>query len=132
MDLILYMGSPFTAYLGQLLLCLGSDCLIAFKSTFLSIIGTYIIMILKFFMEEPRPFWANGDIKSTHCDLTFASPDRQAFNLMFFWLFVTYQYLWKYNSKPNKFVCGTVFSCIILLMFMNAFVRAYYGLIYIH
>jgi hypothetical protein len=89
-------------------------------------------MILKFFMEEPRPFWENNEIVSHHCDLTFASPDRHAFNLMFFWVFVTYQYLWKYNSKPSKILVGVVFSCIVLLWLASAFVRAYFGLIYIH
>lgn len=116
----------------QILLFLGSDCLIAYKSTFLYIIGSYMLMLLKFFMAEPRPFWETNDIQSTHCNLMFSSPDRHAFNMMFFWVYITYQYLWKYNANPSKVLVGGIYGVIVTLMILSSFVRAYYGLIYMH
>ena len=119
-------------FMGMVLLYLGTDCLIAFKSSLLAIFGTYIIMVIKFFMKEPRPFWETNDIKSTNCDLTFSSPDRHAFNLLFFWMYVNYQYLWKYSARPNKFLVGAIGSCIIVIYILSAFIQAYFGLNYIH
>ena len=90
-------------------------------------------MLIKFFMGEPRPFWVTNEIDSFYCDIMYSSPDRCCFNIIFFMLYAIYQFQWKFNAnQPSKFLLAILYSLVILYSILNAFIMAYFGLVYLH
>ena len=133
LDVIFFCSSANFSYSLQVALFLGGDCLLAYKCTFLYIVGTYLIMLIKFFMGEPRPFWVTNEIDSFYCDIMYSSPDRCCFNIIFFMLYAIYQFQWKFNAnQPSKFLLAILYSLVILYSILNAFIMAYFGLVYLH
>jgi hypothetical protein len=56
--------NPNGTILSGLFLFLAFDSLIAFKSTLLYCLGSYIMILIKLLYESPRPFWLVKDIES--------------------------------------------------------------------
>jgi hypothetical protein len=116
----------------QITMYLAGDCLLAFKGSFVFLVGYYLILIVKLWMGEPRPFWVDADINTTMCNIMFAQPDTYTFNIVFFWIYTIYMLTWKYNSKKSK-VFTVFLICLVAIWFgVNTFSMAIYGLNYIH
>lgn len=57
LQIILWLTMDKATLVFGIILFLGSDSLIAFKSTLLHGVGLYITVILKLIYAGPRPFW---------------------------------------------------------------------------
>lgn len=83
---------------------LGSDSLIAYKTTFCYCIGVYLMTILKLVYAEPRPYWTHSEINTpaNECDLSYGNPSLSTFNLVFFWSYTAYMKLYRYVKVEER------------------------------
>ena len=118
-----------------IILFLGFDSLLAFKSGLVYCVGIYVVMILKFLHQEPRPFWVTSDVEpiGSHCNLAYASPSVHMFNVVFFQNYIVYQYLWKFigTEKKSSFrmvfliLMSAIWTCLctlVLLFYANSYI----------
>lgn len=110
----------------------AGDCLIAFKSTMVFLIGYYLILILKLSIGWPRPFWVDPEITTDRCNITFSMPNCKVFDQIFFWNYQIYFVLWKYNRKPNKIILGAAFFLNLVWTIFNTWVLAFNGVNYLY
>jgi len=77
----------------QILFFFYGDCLIAFKSSVVWLMGYYCILVLKLLYAWPRPFWVDSQVSTSRCDIMFSLPNSQIFNQMFYWNYQIYTLL---------------------------------------
>lgn len=116
-----------------LILFMAQDCINAFKVSFVYTLGGFVVMLINVTLGTARPFWVNDKIKSNiFCGMSFVNPHLSYYNLIFFWGYIIYLFLYKYNSKPNKWL---IISSIILLatIFVTSLgIEVFFGQVYIH
>ena len=93
------MGHVNSAVIVQLCFFMGSDSLIAYKTTMCYCVGFYLITLLQMMYREPRPYWVNKNIDvKAHCPIDFAMPSKGSFNIVFFMSYICFMQLYKYKS----------------------------------
>ena len=129
-----FVTSPNFSLMTGVVLFLGFDTLIAFKSTLLYCFGLYLMVLLKVTYQSPRPFWVQGDVKvlNDNCEFNFASPSTHIFDVVFFWNYNIYMYLVYYKQTPNRLVVGLAYTFsglmtvgVIVLQFLMGQVYLY-------
>ena len=86
----------YTVYL----LFLVGDAILATKTALVAFSGSFIMIMLKIAYKEPRPYWADHQIKCYRCDNDFEGPSDHSFILMFLGTYMNLIYLRKYSRKP--------------------------------
>ena len=92
-----------------------SDSLIAFKTSILYILGIYVLMLMQFFQQSPRPYWIKDDLPlfQNTCYLSYAGPSYHIFNVQFIPAYFIYNIMYVYNDKPNIVMIYITYGTLI-------------------
>lgn len=64
--------------------------------------------------------------------MSFANPHMGLYSFIFFWSYVIYLFMYKYNAKPNKWLISFCIFILTSLTLVFIAVETFYGQIYIH
>ena len=110
-----------------------SDSLLAFKTSILYILGTYILMLMQFYQQEPRPYWVHNDLSVVDniCALSYASPSYHIFNVQFITAYYIYNKFYKYSDSPSMVLIyvsyGLLFGLSLAVGFSQIFLAQLYA-----
>jgi hypothetical protein len=109
-----------------------SDSLIAFKTSILYILGTYVLMLMQLYHQAPRPYWVEPDLRVSDnvCQLSFASPSYHIFNVQFIAAYYVYNILYLYNDRPNKIMIYFSYFLILILTVFVSFSQLFLAQLY--
>ena len=133
--LVLYVTKQSWTLGYGVLLFMGGDAIIAFKTLNVYTIGMYIQMLIAFLLMEPRPFWVSESIRAPFAadgdmQLNYAAPNNHIFNLIFFWFYYLHQTLYKYAEIPHQklmsILCTIVLAITAIVIFDSWLVGVMY------
>jgi len=128
----LYLLSVDATCLFMFIFFLGTDSLIAFKSSILTCFGIYTMTFLKLLYKDGRPFWMSDPITGYVCLFDFAGPGYHLFILSFYWVYNLIMQCMKYSEKLNKPLIAVYSFLILLVGIWTLLAGLYTGTIYMY